>query len=267
MSENNLEEQNDLDPEEDLKMDNKIKRLELELKGAKFIEHNPDGIELPPEIEAQMLDQILQFEKMKNDAKEVEIYEFIGKPKFKKIETLTTEEIILEKERLLNLMSKKGVVLVSLSPQEDKEMYRFITEEFFSKTMLNMPIKGFIRHFVYEEYYPNEELNVGKLIEVFFHSYFRDENDSMPIQLLCRKEIIPYLENFRKLYANFELKEINIQSILLKKIKGEVNVQLSVEAFLDNSHKTHQYSGEIKVEVRKRQGIWQISHVEFPKIL
>ena len=59
----------EIDPEEDLKMDNKIKRLELEMKGAKFIEHNPDGITLPPEVEAQMLDQILAFEKIKNELK------------------------------------------------------------------------------------------------------------------------------------------------------------------------------------------------------
>jgi hypothetical protein len=164
----------ELDPEEDLKMDNKIKRLELEMKGAKFIEHNPDGITLPPEIEAQMLDQILAFEKIKNDAKEVEIYQFLGKPKFKPLDSLSSEEVILENERLLKLMSKKGVLLASMEDIDDSVMYKFITEEFFYKKMLDVPIKGFIRHYIYEEFHPNEKLNAEKTAEFFIQAFFFD---------------------------------------------------------------------------------------------
>lgn len=255
----------DIDPEEELKMDNKIKRLELELKGAKFLEHNPDGIELPPEIEAQMLDQILAFEKIKHEAKEIEIYEYIGKPKVKASSILSAEEVILEKERLLNLLSQKGIYLTSMEDIDDRVMYEFITEEFFYKKTLDLPIKGLVRHFVYEEFHPNERLYAEKTIEFFIQSYFQEDADSK-IAFLCRDEAIQYVRDFRSLYAQFKLNEYRHIASNIKKIKGTIRVYLEFEAFLDNSLKSHTYQGELDIEVRRRKGQWQISRIRFPKI-
>ena len=265
MSQDNINNQDELDPEDELRMDNKIKRLELELKGAKFIEHNPQGIELPPEVEAQMLDQILQFEKMKGEAKEVKIYEFLGKPRYKKIETLTSEEIILEKERILKLMEKKGIILGSMETVDDTEMYRFITEELFEKMMLDMPIKGFIRHFIYEEFHPNEELNAKKTIEFFFQAYMTEDVD-LALSILCRDEAISYLKNFKELYDSMELETLEIRKTSLKKRTGYILIQLEFNAFMDHSLKAHKYSGEIKVSLKKRKDVWQISELIFPKL-
>ena len=255
----------EIDPEEDLKMDNKIKRLELEMKGAKFIEHNPDGITLPPEVEAQMLDQILAFEKIKNEAKEVEIYQYLGKPKFKPIGRLSAEEVILENARLLKLMSKKGVLLASMEEIDDSIMYKFITEEFFYKKMLDVPIKGFIRHYIYEEFHPNEKLNAEKTAE-FFIQAFMNELDPMPIDVLCREEARPYLKDFKNLYARFDLKDYQIQTTDIKKIKGTITAYLEFEAFIENSLRSHLYQGKIKIELRRRKGSWQVSRIVFPKL-
>jgi hypothetical protein len=255
----------ELDPEEDLRMDNKIKRLELEMKGAKFLEHNPDGIQLPPEIEAQMLDQILAFERVKNDAKEVEIYQYIGKPKIKAADTLSTEEVILEKERLLKLLSKKGIFLTSMEDIDDRVMYQFITEEFFFKKTLDLPIKGMVRHFVYEEFHPNEQLYAEKTVEFFMHSYFNDELNAN-IDMLCREEVSQYITDFKNLYERFELKNYELLASKIKKIKGIISASVDFEAFVENSLKSHRYQGDIEIEVRKRKGHWQISQLRFPKL-
>jgi len=255
----------ELDPEENLKMDNKIKRLELEMKGAKFIEHNPDGISLPPEVEAQMLDQILAFEKIKHDAKEVQIYDYLGKPKFKPLDTLASEEVILENARLLKLMSKKGILLASIEDIEDRVMYKFIIEEFFYKKMLDVPIKGFIRHYIYEEFHPNEKLNAERTAEFFIHA-FMNELDSMPIDVLCREEARPYLKDFKNLYARFELKDYQVLTSDIKKIKGQITAYLEFEAFIENSLKSHKYEGDIAIGLRRRKGNWQISELIFPKL-
>jgi hypothetical protein len=255
----------ELDPEEDLKMDNQIKRLELEMKGAKFLEHNPDGIQLPPEIEAQMLDQILAFERVKNEAKEVEIYQYIGKPKIKAAENLSTEEIILEKERLLKLLSKKGIFLTSIEDIDDRVMYQFITEEFFYKKTLDLPIKGMVRHFVYEEFHPNERLYAEKTVEFFIHTYFNEElNENLA--MLCRDEARQYVGDFYNLYERFELKNYELISSDIKKLKGKITASIDFEAFVENSLKSHKYQGELDIEVRRRKGQWQISQLSFPKL-
>lgn len=260
-----INEPEDLDPEEDLKMDNKIKRLELEMKGAVFMEHNPEGILLPPEVEAQMLDQILAFEKVKNEAKEIEIFKFLGNPKIKSIEQLSSEEIILEKDRLLRLMSKKGIFLTSIEDIDDKVMYKFITEEFFYKKTLDFPIKGMVRHFVYEEFYPNEHLIAKKTVEFLIHSYFQ-EDDNKSLAILCRDEALDYLAEFKNLYGRFTLKNYNLLESSIKKIKGNIKIQIDFEAHLENSLKTHNYSGEIDIEIRRKKGFWQISKLRFPLV-
>lgn len=265
MKEPNLDESNELDPEDDLRMDNKIKRLELELKGAKFLEHNPDGIQLPPEIEAQMLDQILAFEKMKVNAEEIEIYQFLGKPRYKKIDALSSEEIIIELARVLKLMAKKGVMLDSMAIVDDEIFYRFITEEFFFKKMLDMPVKGFIRHFIYEEFHPNDQLNALKTVEFFLQAYMHEE-ENFNIKFLCIDEIHEYLANFKDLYARFELKKMESLDHKIMKTKGYVNVEIEFEAFIENSLKSHTYEGIIHVELKKRKGDWQISKLVFPLV-
>lgn len=265
MKMDNSEFDDELDPEEELKMDNKIKRLELEMKGAKFVEHNPEGIDLPAEIEAQMLDHILAFEKVKNDAKEVEIYEYIGKPRIKPLSQLTAEEIILENEKLLKLLAKKGIFLTSLQDIEDTIMYKFIVEEFLFIKTLDIPIKGLVRHFVYEEFHPNEKLIVEKTIDFFMKSYLGEDREDV-IHVLCREEARDYLQEFKNMYERFDLKKCEVLNSQIKKIKGEVNVLIEFEAFIENSLKSHTYSGEVCIEVRKRKGDWQISQLKFPAI-
>lgn len=267
MIDQNIDDLEEIDPEDDMRMDNKIKRLELELKGAKFMEHNPDGIQLPPEIEGQMLDHILNFEKQKNSAVEIDIYDFLGRPKYKHLETLKDEEVLKETQRILKLMSKKGVFLTSMAEIEEKEFYRFMTQEFFFKKTLDLQSKGFIRHFIYEEFYPNEQLNAEKTAEFFLQVYMHEEDVEEPVKILCREEIKDYLLGFKSLYSRFELKKLDIIESDIKKLKGSIIFDIEFEAFIENTLKSHVLSGEITVEVRKRKGFWQVSNLEFPKLV
>lgn len=255
----------DLNPDEEIRLDNQIKRLELEMSGAKFIEMNPDGIELPPEIEAQMLDQILAFEKVKKTAKEVSLYEFLKKPKFSPIEELDSEDIILEKERLLKLFSKRGIVLTSIMPVSDKDMYRFMTTEFMEIPMLDLKIKGFVRHFIYEEFFPNEELNIMQLIHAFLETYFKD-SEERTLDTILTPEILEEMVRFKSLYDRFELKYAEGFEKTIKKIKAQVKLKITWEAYLSNSLKSHQYDGVMILDFTKRKGEWKIKKVVLPSI-
>jgi hypothetical protein len=162
-------------------------------------------------------------------------------------------------------MSKKGVLLASMEEIDDSVMYKFITEEFFYKKMLDVPIKGFIRHYIYEEFHPNEKLNAEKTAE-FFIQAFMNELDPMPIDVLCREEARPYLKDFKNLYARFDLKDYQIQTTDIKKIKGTITAYLEFEAFIENSLRSHLYQGEVKIELRRRKGSWHVSGIVFPKL-
>jgi hypothetical protein len=144
-------------------------------------------------------------------------------------------------------------------------MYKFITEEFMYKKTLDLPIKGMVRHFVYEEFHPNEQLYAEKTVEFFFQSYFSEDKNAS-VEILCRDEALDYLNEFKNLYARFELKSYQLLSSNIKKIKGRIQVQIEFEAFIENSLKSHLYSGELSIEVRKRRGHWQITQLRFPLV-
>lgn len=263
MKDSNFNPNEDLDPEENLRLDNQIKRLQLEMQGAKFMEFNPEGLQLPAEIEAQMLDQILEFEKIKKNAQEVPLYEFLKKPKFKSLETLSSEEIILEKERLLKLYEKRGIILTSIMPVEDREMYRFMTDEFLKVPILNMPAKGFVRHFVYEEFHPNDELNIMQTIQAFFDTYFRHE-DRFSIEMLCKEKATHFLTNFKNLYAYFENFKFDVQKLDIKKVKATLTATVEFDAYIENSRKSHRFEGTMKLTLWKKKNFWYISEVVLP---
>lgn len=260
-----FEESEDIDPEENIRLDNQVKRLELEMVGARFIEHNPEGIELPPALEAQMLDQIMAFEKQKKSATEISLFEYLKKPKFKPIEDLTSEEIILEKERLLKVFARKGVMLSSVMPVEDREMYRFMTQEFFEIPMLNVHIKGFVRQFFYEEFYPNDELLLLQTIQIFFEHYFHD-NPSIELGAICQENALDFLKNFRSLYERFENFKSEMVRREIKKIKAHIYFDVEWDAYIENSRKSHRYEGEMRMTFVKKKGMWRIDKITFPPI-
>lgn len=263
MKESNFEPNEELDPDENLRMDNQIKRLQLEMQGAKFVEFNPEGIQLPAEIEAQMLDQILEFEKIKNSAQEIPLYEFLKKPKFKSMDKLSSEEIILEKERLLKLYERRGIILTSIMPVDDREMYRFMTEEFLEIPILNLQSKGFVRHFIYEEFHPNDELNIMQTLQAFFNTYFKHD-ERFSLEMLCKENALSYLTNFKSLYAYFEKFNFEVIKLDIKKIKATLHARVEFDAFIENSRKSHRFEGEMKLTLWKKKNFWFISEVLLP---
>lgn len=108
------------------------KSLISEKHGGNFDEFSNDQT-LPPEIENDFLDSILKFENAFKDSKQVQVFDYLGQPSYRSIDTLSENEVTKELERMKMLMLSKNVNLESICHVDDKEMYRFITEEFFSK--------------------------------------------------------------------------------------------------------------------------------------
>ena len=122
-----------------------------------------------------------------------------------------------------------------------------------------------VRHFVYEEFHPNERLYAEKTVEFFIHTYFNEEwNDNLAS--LCRDDAWQYVKDFYDLYERFKLNKYELISSNIKKLKGILTANIDFESFVGNSMKSHKYQGELEIEVRRRKGQWQISQLRFPKL-
>jgi hypothetical protein len=68
----------------------------------------------------------------------------------------------------MNTMNEHNIVLDTLCPVNDKELYRFITEELFLHEIDNIQIEGMMTCFIYEEFHPNAEYDIHQAYDYFF---------------------------------------------------------------------------------------------------
>lgn len=167
--------------EEELHMENQMLKMDLEQKMGKPIDLNlaSEGIpELPLAVENLFLKQVSLFENQMRTAKEVSVFELIGKPKIKPLNTLKTPAAIFkELERLQNLLEKHNVVVDFLAEYEPNIIYNFLVDEIMPKMVPDLHVPGFISHFIYEEFHPNHELGISLKIKLFMNHVFNPEFD------------------------------------------------------------------------------------------
>jgi hypothetical protein len=141
---------NDPREEEFLRFNNELKKMKLIMEyGACFGEPDPS---LPPEVESIWLDQIFIFEEAYAKKEILTVYEKIGMPDFRFVEEIPEKDIHYELLQMVQLLNKNQIVIDSRQEVNDREMYRFITEQLFPELIDNIPLAGFIHHFIYEEF-------------------------------------------------------------------------------------------------------------------
>jgi hypothetical protein len=114
---------------------------------------------LPPELEAEWLNQIEEFEEKYENAKQIPLLEFIGSPITKKLNEINNYELITEYNQLENLFEENGIYIDFPETLDLQERYRFISEELSNEIIDDIRIQGMENHFIYEEFHPSEDLN------------------------------------------------------------------------------------------------------------
>ena len=134
-----------VDPEDEIRADNELLKLKLELE---FGMEMHETSSLNPEVENQWLRQIHDFEKHWKKSERVKVYDFIKRPPFRAIESLHENEISDALEQLEVLMCERGVSLECCCAYDPAVIYRFITVELFEEEMDNIFMEGKQRLFL-----------------------------------------------------------------------------------------------------------------------
>ena len=260
------QETNNEDEIEKLRIENEIKKIKLTLeRGAHFSES--DGTNnLDPRLEAEFLDNIEQFEKAYDDCKQISVYDFIGKPEFKKIDEISDEAISQELQKLMDLLSEHSIDLHTICEVEDRELYRFITEELFLHETDDIRVDGMMHNFIYEEFHPNHEYDIREHSTDFMMSFLDKESDYYPMFLTKEAQDSNVLKNFRDAFTSFSLEHFEITSICFDEEKSNVNFNINFSGTIEGSAKTQKFSGEGKLELLYMYDFWCIQSVEFPTI-
>jgi hypothetical protein len=265
------------------KIDNEIKKKELENKyGAHFGQSN-----ISPELESEWLKNIEQFEQQFNENGQIKVWEFLGRPAYTTVGDLETEKISEELQKLFVCMNEHNIVLDTLCKVEEKELYRFITEELFVHEIDDIRIEGLRTCFTYEEFHPNAEYDICQAYDYFFRmtmakmenvggkgydllyidtGYYIDSNGKNIDKEKVVKTINSYLDSFD--YFEFISKEI--KSISINKDETDANLTFEIEykGCFNNSPEfmINKGTGYLRLKSGKYGG-WDIYHISLPGLV
>lgn len=182
-----------LTPDELLRADNQIRMLKLELEYNVQIE--PFSEDVSPESVSDFLDSIVAQEEMQKNSRLLSVYEILGKPSFTPEIILTDSEVTPALANLLQQMSKRGITLEVLAPEDytSRTIYHFVTTELFA---YEIQFSGdCIEKFVYEEFHPNYRYDIVKQSNAFLKAMaeggFEALNRLLGEQFLDR-QTVPY---------------------------------------------------------------------------
>lgn len=264
------------------KIDLELRKKELEEKyGSSFSQTDSN---IPPELENAWLDHIEQFEQQFEKRETITVWDYLGKPAYKKKSKMEPEDISEELDRLINYMNNSNIVLDTLCQVDDSELYRFITEELFLYEMDNIRIKGMNTCFIYEEFHPNAEYDIRQAFDYFFRmtmakapNYGGEGYDLLYIdknnfknakgEILDKNELIKTINTFLDSFDYFEITSNAIKDITINEDKTDAKLTLEIDykGRFNNSPEFIPYKGNGYFQLKPCEyGGWNIYLIDMP---
>lgn len=260
-----------------LRMENEIKKMKLSLEhGATFF--SPSENNLPPELEALWLNHIQHFEGSYANSKRVMIYDFVGNPTYKPANEIPEAEIEIELNRVLNLLGQKGIAIDTICEVNDRELYRFITEELFFEETNDMMIEGMTWNYIYEEFHPNHEYDIKRLCKEFVEVLldknrildpsFMDIADEINTKAgsIKKEHAVKKMDEFRDAFSSFKLQDFNITSLEIAEETAAVSFDVNYTGSIEGGNEKKGWSGIGNFALKKEYGYWSISQINIPGV-
>jgi len=254
---------------------NEAKKRELKEKyGADF--SNGES-KLPPEMEADWLHYIEEFERQYQNAEQVTVREFIGNPTIKPLADIPPEELQSELDRVLDVMAEHNVGLDFLCEVSLQEQYRFITEELFNEEMDDMRIEGMNHNFIYEEFHPNDEYD-AKMFSKNFLDYLFNRDREFIMHTLAKDELYDpggnaitpdqmrsSIEAFFEKIATISSSNIDVTQCVVEGDYAVVKYNTDWTGFEAGTMKRVAASGEARLRMKRSPyGGWDVVQASVP---
>lgn len=266
-----------INQEEELRKNNELLKLRLRAEMGAEIGTSES---IDPEIENSFLNNVLEFERQFAMKKRIVIYDFLGRPEYKKVEELTEDQLIVELKRIMNLLHKHNIGIDFLADYPDRKKYRFITEELIHEEMDDISIPGMIHQFIFEEFHPNHPHDITKRANEFIREWFSQDFSKYSIEMAnqwvaengitySKKEVIRKFNEIFKRYKCYE----NTKSVILKiqpdVMEGEdcgmgyVEGTVKYDAVPEEGEVIH-FEGPFKLYLKLTYGWWEIYFAHWP---
>jgi len=248
-----------------LRMENNEKKKQLSDEfGADFGGMTGEN-EFSPELENQFLDNILNFENAFQSAKQIKIYDLLEQPAFQKAEMLTDAQVTKELDRLIELMGSRRIRVDTICDVDEREMYRFITEELFQEETDDMNVPGMMTCFTYEEFHPNHKHDIERHATDFFHFYLNFENDFYKSFLTKEAEDADWHFHFRQAFSSFQVKNFSINDLIFDTEKAVVRFDCDFAGTVEGDIFSLRFEGMGEMKLLYHWDYWCVDSIILPK--
>jgi hypothetical protein len=260
-----------------LRIENEIKKMKLSLEhGANFF--SPSENKLSPELEGEWLNQVQKFEDSYAKSKKFVIYDFVEKPTYKPVNEIPEAEIKSELKRILNLLSQKGVGIDTICKVDDRELYRFITEELFLEETDDMMIEGMTHNFIYEEFHPNHEHDIKTHCSEFVDGLLNKKVSLNPSFMAMSNEIhsndgiikqedaVKRMEAFREAFSSFKLQHFKITSLKIAENIADVCFDINYTGIIEGGNESRSFTGIGGFMLKYEHDYWCINKISIPGV-
>jgi hypothetical protein len=128
---------------------NDAKRADLEQRyGARF--HRIGAHRIPPDVEAEWLNHIEEFERQLETASTLTLREFARIGPVRPLLDLPAMAVETELRDLLNRLAEQDVFIDCADGTDASDLYRFLTEELLDEPVLDIRIPGMRMRFLFE---------------------------------------------------------------------------------------------------------------------
>lgn len=265
-----------LNREDALKAENDYIKMKLMLEHGAEIQYNENLPELPPETERKFLHYIMDYEQKEAMAREMTVFEILGKPQhFPDVNGISDEDIGQVLKGLLDMMKRKGMEVSVFSPNvSNRELYRFITRELFFHRMLYVNMEGMRTCFIYDEFHPDHEYENSKValndcIKEIFGKKDLQWTFQYEQQITLNDRSGLGLQDFRKLVNKFKsrfrhIKPLKIELSDCKFTAGKCMVKGIYEVCFSTESEHWLKTGNWSVALRfwDELDIWLISEIK-----
>jgi hypothetical protein len=260
-----------------IRFENELKKIQLELEHDARFYSSPDA-NLPVEIESLWLDKIKQFEDAYKNCKKIIMYDKIGRPDYRRVNEIPDSGMKMELKRIQDILIQNWIMVDFLYEVDDSEKYRFITEDLFPEEIDDIDIMGMVSHFIYEEYYPNDERDIHDISLEFINYIFREGTALDPKSFFLDDKIkfndgwenagsfTGKIKKFRQPWDVLQVNKFRFLSLNIKEDKAKVDFHIRYSCISSTDINKKIISGKGRFSFENKYNLWFIMEVDIPGI-
>ncbi|MBL0020801.1 MAG: hypothetical protein IPP17_31315 [Bacteroidetes bacterium] len=246
---------------EDIHFENELQRLKLQMETEWTF---PRWKQPAAGDRRTILDYISNFERAYQNAVQTTVGAF-GNPTWRPVAEISDDEIAVALDAAREILNEKNMKVNVLYDVEDREVYRFITEELMAVEIDEMHVPGMYSNFIYEEFHPNDREDARMQAESFLRCFLHESKE-----LNWKSEVTSEIRNsahftgFHEGFDAFRNVQLEVADIELENDRATAHFQGSFKALLKGEK--FAFSGTGFIELVKQDQWWLVSGLTLPSM-